>query len=1035
MDRNVRTEVRIIACVALFETKPVFILTKLRAYVGGVQTDIVEFGIRAEGLEQALRKQNIPFAQYPMRKKIAQMMKTLLEWKGLPSQVPVLSVYFKILGQEMDFREIDREVIQSAVRALNEPADRHTMVKSVVSKLLNGLVGQWVQPLLAAEVRHIVPTTVGFPLEFSLYSAAVANVAINSDVKVTPPPSSDFSVAQLLESNMQLHADVSPSVSIHTMATMGINTHLIQSGIEFHAKVRTNLAAKFTAHLNIKEKNFKIETSPCQQENDLLVISTQVFAVTRNVEELDAAKKTPILPRGSVPNIEKKHFETTGRTSAEAASMMDVSSEMMSKKYAYSAEVTDHHSASSSPQSYHYCVKSSNFGFQVCFERKSQSAAFLKHSYFYRAVGEHEAKIVIKPAHTDAAIEKLQLEITTGPKAASKIIALVKVEETEGEHLEDSVVQMRLKKILGIDDEIMVRNSSLRQKQTKKPKYKPQYKHGDGPVAEVVEARKARYSSSSSSSRSSSSSSPSSSSSSSRQKSRNRRPYDPKQERLSGSQQRNRDPQDQENKKHRHQSSSSSSSSRSSSSSSSSSSSNHSPQRNNRHRDDRIISSSNRRSGKISNRDPENEHQRNKHEYQPEQKHGKQWSISSADSSSSSSSSSDQSVRNRRERHFYELRFNPANRERSTKKRASGVYASSQESSSSSSSESAFRHRAKFMGDNKPPMLVVTAQAVRSDNKKQGYQMIMYADSHTSKPQIQVYVVDITRTSRWRVCADAVVSSPHEAQASIKWGQNCQQYKIAVRAQTGHFGNQPAVRLSVDWPKIPSKLKSAGRLVSQFVPGAAYLLGFSEHLKKNPSHQAKIILSLSSPRIIDAVFKLPSLTLYYRALRIPIAIPAWQRTPDAVLQAPTWNVFSEAPTVLLESFQGECTVSQNQITTFNGVEFSYIMPKNCYHIIAQDCSSELKFLVMMRNSEKFPNHKDVNVKLGSYDIDMYYAAGSLKLKVNGDEIAKENLPYTSHSGSAIKIRRVENGLSLSASDDGIETLTYDGTILKVFVMK
>ncbi|KAJ1171297.1 hypothetical protein NDU88_003160 [Pleurodeles waltl] len=735
---------------------PVFLLAKTRGYFTGAEADILEIAVRAEGLEQTLRKQNIPFAEYPMRKKIHQIVKTLLGFKALPADTPLISAYIKLFGQEMAFLNIDKEVIQTAIKAVNEPAARHSMVKTAINKLLNGVAGQFAQAVLAAEVRQIVPTCVGLPMELSIYSAAVANAAVNTDVKVSPSPSSDFSLAQLLESNIQVHADVAPSVSKHTVATMGINTHLIQAGIEFHAK--------------------------------------------------------------------------------------EVSSELLSKRYAYSAEDKDHRSAARSTNAYQACAKAKTFGFQVCLEYKSQNAAFLRNSPLYKLIGENEAKLVIKPAHTDAAIEKLMLEVQAGSKAASKIITMVTVEENEGEELEDSVVQMKLKKILGIDEE---------------------------------------------------------------------------------------------------------------------------------------------------------------HATNPE---------------------------------IYDLRFTPAHRHSNPKRRASGHRSSSQSSSSSSSSSSSASsarrpQRPAFMGDNKPPVLAVTAQAVRNDHKKQGYQVIVYADYHSSKPQIQAYAVEIAGSSRWRACANAVIVNSHEAQAYLKWGQNCQDYKIAAKAQTGHFGSQPGLRLKVEWPRIPSKLKSAGKWAAQFVPGAALIAGFSEKLQKNPSKQATIILSLNSPRTIDAVMQIPRLTLYYRSIQLPVAIPAGHPTQVSAIQSPSWNIFTEAPDYLLDKLRGRCMVSKDTITIFNDVSFNYSMPRSCYHVLVQDCTPELNFLVMMKKVEGSSEQKIINVKLGSYDIDMYPSADSLKIKINGIEV--NSLPYESHSEPHLRIEKETGGLILLAPDFGIEKLSYDGITCQV----
>lgn len=62
------------------------------------------------------------------------------------------------------------------------------------------------------------------------------------------------------------------SFLIHGVSTMGINTPLIQSGIEFHGKAYGFIPGKFTARVDMKEKNVKFEAQPCQQENDLLHI-------------------------------------------------------------------------------------------------------------------------------------------------------------------------------------------------------------------------------------------------------------------------------------------------------------------------------------------------------------------------------------------------------------------------------------------------------------------------------------------------------------------------------------------------------------------------------------------------------------------------------------------------------------------------------------------------------------------------------------------------------------------------------------------
>ena len=54
------------------------------------------------------------------------------------------------------------------------------MGKDAVRTLLSGLTTQFTKPVLAAEIRRILPTAAGFPMELSTYTAAIANAAVQS---------------------------------------------------------------------------------------------------------------------------------------------------------------------------------------------------------------------------------------------------------------------------------------------------------------------------------------------------------------------------------------------------------------------------------------------------------------------------------------------------------------------------------------------------------------------------------------------------------------------------------------------------------------------------------------------------------------------------------------------------------------------------------------------------------------------------------------------------------------------------------------
>ncbi|XP_024071658.2 vitellogenin-like [Terrapene carolina triunguis] len=131
------------------------------------------------------------------------------------------------------------------------------LVKNVINQIQRGIAGQWTQAILAGEVWHIVPTCVGLPLELSLYSTGLIHAAVNVGVNMSPSLSGSFKPLQFFDANVQLHADINPSIYTHTVAMMGINTQYFKSGLEFHAKFRANIPMKFYAKINMKDKSLK----------------------------------------------------------------------------------------------------------------------------------------------------------------------------------------------------------------------------------------------------------------------------------------------------------------------------------------------------------------------------------------------------------------------------------------------------------------------------------------------------------------------------------------------------------------------------------------------------------------------------------------------------------------------------------------------------------------------------------------------------------------------------------------------------------
>ncbi|NWY09310.1 VIT2 protein, partial [Aphelocoma coerulescens] len=924
---------------------PSDIITKVRGYYANTATDIIEVAFRSQSLIQLIRKQNIPFAEYDTYKTLKELGKLLLGWKELPPEDPLISAYIKILGQDIAFVDVDKDAIQQMMMSLTGSSNWQPVVKKVVEEVQRGISGRWALPVMVGEMRYIVPTIVGLPLELGLCGAMVAQAAADVDVKVSPPVSDNFRPSQLWEAKMDIHADIRPKAYFHTIAMMGINTQYFQSGLEFRAEFSANTTMKFDARINMKEKNLKIETLPCHQEAELAAVRSEVYAISRNMEEEDSEKKSQLLPKGEIPGTSDQLLQSKEGSSRPGSWKQSSILNVISKGYQQGSEEAHHNSAGRRFYSRRFCRKFESLGCSTCLSIKSRNSAFLRNTYLHKLFGEFEAKIILKPVRTDADIEKIQLEVQAGSKAASKIIEISSSgskEEGEASPYED--IQVKLKKILGIENVFTAANKTRRR--TKR--INREYKNADtGLWAEP------------------------------------------------------------------------SASHLSSSSSSSAASSADGKEPGNHHRTDEI-----RQSGK---------------------KHGsKSSSRSSSGSSASSKACSSSSQDHSEDRHcngdseysnqqanppVYQFLFKPAD-EQDPGGEILNISISSSSSSASDEGISRAISQPKFLGDSKPPILAAVLRAIHRNKQPTGLQLVLYTDTKPKRWRIQVFGSSITGPSRWKLCADASVINYRRVSGSLKWGKDCQDYHIATQIATGQFAAYPAMQMKLEWLKVPSIIRTTARWLYSFLPGAAYVLGFSQRQQLGPSHQATLVMALTSPRTCDVVFKLPELTIYDTAIRLPLPVPSHPGTPISTLPSSDWKVFSQATLSIIGSLKGHCTVFQNKITTFNGVQFNYSMPANCYHVLVQDCSPELKFLVMVKRLKESADLKAINVRLASHEVDMYVSNGLIQLKINGVQ-APRDLPYTSNSAASMLISSEKKGLALKAPDYGIDKLYYDGHRLEI----
>ncbi|XP_054870728.1 vitellogenin-2-like isoform X1 [Amphiprion ocellaris] len=421
---------------------PRAIMAKTRNYLAGISADVFEFGVRTEGIQEALLKgKNIP-ANADRITKIKQVVAALQNWKKHPSSKPLASMYVKFLGQEIAFLNVDRAIYQQIIEHASI-ADIQGSVRSALNALREGYTMNWnfYKPMLAAEIRRILPTSTGFPMELSFYTAAVAAASLKVSVSTTGPVQPQ-TLMQLLDTNIRATAEIAPSVSMHTYAVMGVNTAYFQASLLSRARVHTVLPSKIEAILEMSKGNYKIQLPSVQDIYKIASASVETFALVRNVEDLAAAKSTPVLPADAAARRSRPSSRIS-RMASSLAGGMSASSEIIPDDV---LRRISRKQKPFKPYEKKMCAESETFGFKACTKVESYSAAFLRDSPLYGIIGNHTALIKVKPVQGPA-IERIEFEVQVGEKAAEKIIKVINQREEE-ETLEDKNVLLKLKKIL-----------------------------------------------------------------------------------------------------------------------------------------------------------------------------------------------------------------------------------------------------------------------------------------------------------------------------------------------------------------------------------------------------------------------------------------------------------------------------------------------------------------------------------------------------------------------------------------------------------
>uniref|UniRef100_A0A671N7R2 Vitellogenin-like n=1 Tax=Sinocyclocheilus anshuiensis TaxID=1608454 RepID=A0A671N7R2_9TELE len=403
---------------------PRAVVAKARAYLAGAAADVLEIGVRTEGLQEALLQSPAADESVDRITKIKRTLRALANWKALPTNQPLASAYIKLFGQEVAFVNVDKTVIEEAIPIVTGPKPRE-LLKAALKALQEGIALQYAKPLLMAEVRRILPTAIGVPMELSLYTAAVAVASVNVQATITPPLPEEIetmTLEQLKKTDVQLQAEARPSVALQTFAVMGVNTALIQAAVMAKGKIRTIAPGKVAARADILKGNYKVEALPVEVPEHIVISSFETLAVVRNIEDPTAERIVPLVPELSLQNSQTSY-----------------SSEMPPEAPVRAA----------APFHKTLCLAVPYIEIKGCIEVHSHNAAFIRNDPLFYIIGQHSARASVARAEGPA-VERLELEVQVGPRAAERLlkqISLIDEETPEGK-----AFLLKLREILETED-------------------------------------------------------------------------------------------------------------------------------------------------------------------------------------------------------------------------------------------------------------------------------------------------------------------------------------------------------------------------------------------------------------------------------------------------------------------------------------------------------------------------------------------------------------------------------------------------------
>ncbi|XP_005800536.1 vitellogenin-like [Xiphophorus maculatus] len=355
---------------------PSEIVSSGKFHIIGRIIELLELGVRADGIKDLIGAGIPGFKGDFSMSDLMAIFNVLQKWESLDNDKPVLSVYSRITGQEWFFADMSKDTLRNIITAFSPAAWKSSPLRAMIESLQKGTSWDYTRAFLVLEARYFQATTLGLPVEISKYYNTITAFNINAKVAVNPSPTE--SIVQLLNSEITMETDGYAGCTKDFWVFYGINTKLFQSGSELKIKRPLAVPWKLSAKINVPERKFELDFPPSKKEIELLSIRSDLYAVSRNIEEPDSAKMTPIMSPSADPNDD------------------------VIEPYTWHP---------SSKMCYEYNI----YGVGFCMEYELKRQYFHEEYPLYYFLGYSNMAFKIIPAQTTKAVEKIHFELDVLP--------------------------------------------------------------------------------------------------------------------------------------------------------------------------------------------------------------------------------------------------------------------------------------------------------------------------------------------------------------------------------------------------------------------------------------------------------------------------------------------------------------------------------------------------------------------------------------------------------------------------------------------